>query len=113
MYALNLDTDGRILSATFDGFATEGMPIVEELPEGNINDYLYKELEVEETEGIENEEVSDAEGAENVEQVKQYEYIYDPIPEVEPVIEPTQLDIIESQVFYTAMMTDTLLESEE
>lgn len=33
-----------------------------------------------------------------------------PMPEVEPVKEaPTQLDIIEAQVTYTAMMTDTLL----
>ena len=33
------------------------------------------------------------------------------IPEPEPVEEqPTQLDIIEAQVTYTAMMTDTLLE---
>lgn len=32
----------------------------------------------------------------------------DPEPEVEP--EPTQLDILEAQVTYTAMMTDTLLE---
>ena len=33
-----------------------------------------------------------------------------PMPEVEPVKEaPTQLDIIEAQVNYTAMMTDTLL----
>ena len=33
------------------------------------------------------------------------------MPEPEPVIdEPTQLDIIEAQVTYTAMMTDTLLE---
>ena len=33
------------------------------------------------------------------------------IPETEPVEpEPTQLDIIEAQVTYTAMMTDTLLE---
>ena len=32
------------------------------------------------------------------------------IPEAEPVEEePTQLDIIEAQVTYTAMMTDTLL----
>lgn len=32
------------------------------------------------------------------------------VPEVEPVEpEPTQLDIIEAQVTYTAMMTDTLL----
>ena len=29
---------------------------------------------------------------------------------VEEVTEPTQLDIIEAQVTYTAMMTDTLLE---
>lgn len=28
----------------------------------------------------------------------------------EPVIAPTQLDVIEAQVVYTAMMTDTLLE---
>lgn len=29
---------------------------------------------------------------------------------IEEVSEPTQLDIIEAQVTYTAMMTDTLLE---
>lgn len=34
--------------------------------------------------------------------------IPDPEPETEP--EPTQLDIIEAQVTYTAMMTGTLLE---
>lgn len=28
----------------------------------------------------------------------------------EPIVVPTQLDIIEAQVAYTAMMTDTLLE---
>lgn len=33
------------------------------------------------------------------------------IPESEPIEpEPTQLDILEAQVTYTAMMTDTLLE---
>lgn len=32
--------------------------------------------------------------------------------EVEPVVLPTQLDRIEAQVAYTAMMTETLLESE-
>lgn len=36
-----------------------------------------------------------------------------PEPEPEPEAAPTQLDIIEAQVTYTAMMTDTLLESEE
>lgn len=35
-----------------------------------------------------------------------------PEPEPEPEAKPTQLDIIEAQVTYTAMMTDTLLESE-
>ena len=34
-----------------------------------------------------------------------------PMPEIEPIEEQhTQLDIIEAQVTYTAMMTDTLLE---
>ena len=31
---------------------------------------------------------------------------------IEEVIEPTQLDIIEAQVFYTAMCTDTLISTE-
>lgn len=33
-----------------------------------------------------------------------------PEPEPEPEPQPTQLDIIEAQTTYTAMMTDTLLE---
>ena len=33
-----------------------------------------------------------------------------PEPEREPELKPSQLDIIEAQVVYTAMMTDTLLE---
>lgn len=33
-----------------------------------------------------------------------------PDPEPEPALEPTQLDRVEAQVTYTAMMTDTLLE---
>lgn len=40
-YALNLGSDGRILSATFEQFAAEGMPIVDELPEGDISEYIY------------------------------------------------------------------------
>ena len=40
-----------------------------------------------------------------------YTYELIEIPEPEPVEEqPSQLDIIEAQVTYTAMMTDTLLE---
>lgn len=40
-YALNLAEDKRILSATFEKYAVEGMPLVNELPDGNITDYLY------------------------------------------------------------------------
>ena len=41
MFALNLDTDGRILSATFPQCAHGDVVIVDKLPEGNIADYLY------------------------------------------------------------------------
>ena len=61
MYALNLSEDKRILSATFEDYATEDMPKVETLPEGNITDYKYVDGE----------------------------YVYDPLPEPEP-IEPGQ-----------------------
>lgn len=40
-YALNLNEDNRILSATYEEFATPEMPIVEELPDGDIYEYLY------------------------------------------------------------------------
>ena len=60
----------------------DGMPIVESLPEGNITDYQY----------IDN------------------EFIYNPLPKEEVIETPSQLDIIEAQVVYTAMMTNTLLE---
>ena len=81
-YALNLDENGRILSATYEEYAFKGNIIVEELPEGDIHNYLYIDGE----------------------------YVFDPV-EVEPEEEvPSQLDTIEAQVFYTAMMTDTLLE---
>ena len=60
----------------------DGMPIVEKLPEGNLPDYQYINGE----------------------------FVYDPLPVIEPEATPSQLDIIEAQVTYTAMMTDTLLE---
>ena len=53
MYALNLDSDNRILSATFEQYAAPGQPIVDHLPDGNIGDYLYVDGE----------------------------YVYDPLPE--------------------------------
>lgn len=86
MIALNLFQDNRILSAC--KVLSKGnyinMPIVDTLPEGNLPDYQY----------IDN------------------EFIYNPLPkeEVDAVEKPSQLDIIEAQVTYTAMMTDTLLE---
>ena len=56
MYSLNLDKDGRILSACIclEGF--EYINIVETLPEGNISDYKYVDGE----------------------------YVYDPLPKPEP-----------------------------
>ena len=82
-YALNLAEDNRILSAcvVLSNGNYNDMPIVEELPEGNIHEYIY---------------VDD-------------EYIHNPLPVVEIEEKPSQLDIIEAQITYTAMMTGTLL----
>jgi len=33
--------------------------------------------------------------------------------EIIPVVEPTEMDKLEAQVMYTAMLTDTLLDNEE
>ena len=82
-YALNLADDGRIESVTYEEYAAEGSVLVDELPNGDVRMYCY---------------VGD-------------KYIYNPIPAYEqPAETPSQLDIIEAQVTYTAMMTDTLLE---
>ena len=40
-YALNLAEDGRILSATYEKFASADAVFVDELPEGDISVYLY------------------------------------------------------------------------
>lgn len=81
MYALNLDADNRILSVTFEEYATDDMPRVRTLPDGDISEHKYVDGE----------------------------YVHDPLS-VEPEVEqPTQLDKIEAQVAYTAMMTDTLV----
>lgn len=85
MIALNLDKEtGRVLSAckVLPNGIYEGMPIVESLPDGNLYEYRYIDGE----------------------------FIHDPLPEAKEDIKPTQLDIIEAQVAYTAMMTGTLLE---
>lgn len=80
-YALNLAEDGRILSATYEEYAFEGNVLVDELPEGNIADFLYVDGK----------------------------YIHDSLPEPEVDEQPSQLDLIEAQITYTAMMTDTLI----
>lgn len=41
MYALKLSEDNRILFATFEEYATDDMPKVETLPDGDISDYKY------------------------------------------------------------------------
>lgn len=81
-YALNLDEDGRVLSVTFEKYAPAGAVIVESLPDGNVSDYRYWDGK----------------------------FIHDPLPVIKVDEQPTQLDRIEAQVTYTAMMTDTLLE---
>lgn len=44
-YALNLAEDGRILSATYPQYAPEDAVIVDELPEGDISEYIYRDGE--------------------------------------------------------------------
>lgn len=41
LYALNLDDDGRILSATYDQYAPPEQPRVTQIPDDNIADYKY------------------------------------------------------------------------
>lgn len=81
MYVLNLGQDGRVLSAAIQETAPCGAIVTAELPEGDIAQYRYLE-------GV---------------------FVYDPLPQQDQQI-PTQLDRIEAQLVYTAMMTDTLLE---
>lgn len=41
MFALNIDLDGRILSATYEEFANPWEALVEALPDGDIRDWKY------------------------------------------------------------------------
>ena len=68
MYALSLDSDKRILSAwTVLSIGNyDGMPKVETLPDGDITDYLYVDGK----------------------------YIYEPLPEPEPLVEEPTADEI-------------------
>ena len=66
MYALNLDNDGRILSVTYEPFASPGMPIVDSIPEGDVSDWLFVDGR----------------------------YVYDPLPRPEPIPEPSADDVL-------------------
>lgn len=73
MIALNLSNDNRILSAwsVLPNGNYDGMPVVEELPEGDISEYRYIDGE----------------------------YIHDPLPDpepVEPVEEPSVWDELDA-----------------
>lgn len=66
-YALSLANDGRILSVTYEKFATADAVIVDVLPKGDIYEYRYVNGE----------------------------YIHDPLPEPElPAADPTVDDIL-------------------
>lgn len=41
MYALNLSESRRVLSATFRKYANSNASLVNELPDGDVSDYLY------------------------------------------------------------------------
>ena len=60
MYALNLGENNRILSVTLEQYAPASQPRVEQLPDGDVNDYLFVNGE----------------------------YVYDPLP-VPPAPKPT------------------------
>ena len=81
MVVLNLGQDGRVLSAALQETVPNGTVVTEKLPEGDITQYRYLEGTV----------------------------VHDPLPQQDQPI-PTQMDRLEAQLVYTAMMTDTLLE---
>lgn len=103
-YALNLAEDGRILSATYPQFAPVGAILVDELPKGDICDYLciVHEIEappiVDEPEvNIDSEVIEDEESTEVPEEptLSYYvEYVHDPLPKEEVIIEPTANEIL-------------------
>lgn len=65
-YSINLAENGRILSVTYAKYAPAGAVLVDELPDGNVENYRY-------TDG---------------------KYIYDPLPVPEVEHEPTVDEIL-------------------
>lgn len=86
MYALNLAADGRILSICKVLSTTpEELPRVDNFP-ANSFDYRYRDGR----------------------------FVFDPLPSPAPETPAAdRLDVIESQILYTALMTGTLLGTEE
>ena len=81
-YALNLAEDGRVLSATFAVYAQPGSVRVEQIPIDDITNYIFVEGKLR----------------------------YSPKEKVQMERTLDRLDVLEAQITYTAMMTDTLLE---
>lgn len=89
MYALNLDENDRVMSATFEKYAAPGMPLVDclpwerypaDTPQGEITNYRWK---IESWEFVEDEKGGHEEHIPGG-------YIFDPLPEPEePPTEPT------------------------
>ena len=65
-YALNLGADGRVLSATYPKYAPADAVQVEELPEGNLYEYVYRD------------------GA----------FVHEPLPKQEQETQPTTDDVL-------------------
>lgn len=85
MYALNLGNDNRILSACIVLSVGNygGMPVVSELPEGDVSDYKY----------INN------------------EYVYEPLAKPEPAPTLTErVEQTEADIEFIAMMTGVDME---
>lgn len=99
----------RCLSASFGGNGVSSEVIPWEGTEYNPWDYraVYEILDFET-------EVTDSltEPYTIVDHLKRYtgEFVLEPIMLIETTPEPTQLDRIEAQALYTALLTDTLLE---
>lgn len=81
-YALNLDHDGRILSVCDAKYMPDAETVVDSFPSGNILDYKYENGE----------------------------FVYSPLPE--EAEQPSEMEKLEAQVMFTALMTDTLIEGE-
>ena len=87
-YKLSLDENNRIVYFTLSENAPAFLVRVNYLPDLQDDKYLIQDFKY-------------IDG----------QYIYDPIPKPIPDPQPTKLDLIEAQVLYTALMTDTVLEN--